>query len=53
MKNFSSTLDNVIKGCIFLIFFRVEDFVLGAPWKELIIAPFVKRFKAATLGKTH
>ena len=46
MTNFNSTLDNVIKGCI-------EDFVLGAPWKELIIAPFVKRFKAATLGKTH
>ena len=53
MTNFNSTLGNFIKGCIFLIFFRVKGFALGAPWKELIIAPFVKRFKAATLGKTH
>ena len=26
-------------------------FVLGAPWKELIVAPFVKCLKAATLRK--
>ena len=32
----------------------MEGFVLGAPWKELIIASFVKRFKAATFEKlTH
>ena len=30
-----------------------EGFVEEPPRKELVIAPFVKRFKAATLRKTH
>ena len=43
------TLSNYIKDCISLAVLRVEGFVQGAQLKELIIAPFAQRFKAATL----
>ena len=49
MANFNSTLSNSIKDCIFLAVLRAEGFVQGAPRKELIIAPFVKHFKATHL----
>ena len=40
---------NSIKGYISLTVLFVEGFVQGAQRKELTIAPFVKRFKVATL----
>ena len=49
LTNFNSTFDNSIKDGISLAFLRVGDFAQGAPRKDLINAPFVKRFKAPTL----
>ena len=53
MANLNRTLGNSIKDCISFFFVCVEGFVLDVPWKELISAPFVKRFKAATLRRSH
>ena len=43
MTNFNSNLGNFI----------VDGFIQGAQRKELINAPFVKRFKGGTLRKLH
>ena len=51
LTKFNSNLGNTIKDCITLAV--LEGFLQGAPRKELIIAPFVKRSKTATLWKTH
>ena len=53
MTNFNSTLDNFIKNYISLAVLRIEGFAEGAPRKELIIVPFLKRFKAANLWRPH
>ena len=49
LTNFNSTFDSSIKDGISLAFLRVGDFAQGAPRKDLINVPFVKRFKAPTL----
>ena len=43
----------LLKTAFPFFFVCVEGFVLDVPWKELISAPFVKRFKAATLRRSH
>ena len=43
--NFASTWKNLLKHCI-------SGHVQGTLRKELYIAPLVKRFKTATLGKS-
>ena len=51
--NFFSTWTKIPKNCIFADVLLMEGQVQGALQKELLIAPFVERFKRATLGKSH
>ena len=46
-------MNNLLKLCIFGEFLLIEALVQGALQKELVFAPFVKRLKAATLGKSY
>ena len=50
--NFASTWNNLIKHWISVDFFLVEGYGQGALRKDLRIAPFVERFKIATLGRS-
>ena len=47
------SLHCILKHCISAESFLMEGYVQGAIQKELIIAPFVERFKATTLGKSR
>ena len=47
---FASTWNKLFKHCISVEFLLVEGYLKGALRKELRIAPFVERFKTATLG---
>ena len=49
---FASTWHKLLKHCISVEFLLLENFVQGALRKELHIAPFVERFKTATLGRS-
>ena len=42
----------LLKYFIFARFLVIEDYEQGALRKDLIVAPFVERFKAGTLRKT-
>ena len=50
--NFASTWNNLRKHWIPAEFLLMEGYVQGALRKELRIAPFVERFKIATLGRS-
>ena len=50
--NFASTWNNLRKHWISAKFLLMEGYVQGALRKELRIAPFVERFKIATLGRS-
>ena len=50
--NFISTYSKLLKHFIFPRFLLIEDYEQGALRKELIVAPFVERFKTATLRKS-
>ena len=50
--NFASTWNNLLKHCISAEFRLMEGHVQGTLRKELYIAPLVKCFKTATLGKS-
>ena len=49
---FARTCNNLLKHCISAEFRLMEGFIQGTPRQELHIAPFVERFKTATLGRT-
>ena len=49
--NFISTYSKLLKHFIFACFLLIEGYEQGALRKELIVAPFVERFKAGTLRK--
>ena len=49
--NFMRTYSKLLKYFIFARFSLIEGYEQGALRKELIFAPFVERFKTATLGK--
>ena len=51
--NLVSTWNKLLKHGISAEFLLVEGYVQGALRKELRIAPFVERFKIATLGKSY
>ena len=51
--NFGNTWNILLKHCISAEFWLMEGHVQGILRKELYIAPFVKRFKTATLGKSY
>ena len=51
--NFSSTLNKLFKHCISVDFLLMEVYVQGALRNELHIAPFIERFKTATLGRSY
>ena len=51
MINFISTYSKLLKHFIFAHFLLIEDYEQGALRKDLIVAPFVERFKVATLRK--
>ena len=51
--NFASTWNNLLKRCISAGFLLMEGYAQGALRKELHIAPFVERFKTATLEKPY
>ena len=51
--HFCSTWNNLLKHCISVDFLLVEGYLKGAPRKELRIAPFVQRFKTASLGRSY
>ena len=46
-----NTNSKLFKHFIFARFPLIEDYEQGALRKELIVAPFVERFKAGTLRK--
>ena len=48
--HFASNWNKFFKHYISVEFLLVEGYVKGALRKELYIAPFVERFKTATLG---
>ena len=50
--NFASILKKLFKLCISVHFLLMEVYVQGALRKELRIAPFVERFKVATLERS-
>ena len=50
--NFASTWNKLFKLCVSVNFLLMEVYVQGALRKELRIAPFVERFKVATLGRS-
>ena len=50
--NFASIWKNLLKNCISVAILLIERYVLGALQKWLHIAPFVERFKTATLGRS-
>ena len=45
---FASTLNNLLKHCISAEFWLIESYPQGALRKELHIAPFAERYKAAS-----
>ena len=49
--NFISTYSKLLKHFIYARFLLIEGYEQGALRKELIVAPFVERFKAGTLRK--
>ena len=51
--NFASTWNNLLKRCISADFLLMDGYAKGALRKELHIAPFVERFKTATLEKPY
>ena len=51
--NFASTWNKLLKHCISVEFLLVKCYVQGALRKELPLAPFVERFKTATLGRSY
>ena len=51
--NFASPWNKLLKRCISVDFLLVKCYVQGALRKELLLAPFVERFKTATLGKSY
>ena len=51
--NFASPWNKLLKRCISVEFLLVKGYVQGALRKELLLAPFVERFKTATLGKSY
>ena len=51
--HFASVWNNLLKHCISVDFLLLEGYVQGALRNELCIAPFVERFKTATLGKSY
>ena len=51
-RSFFSTWNNLLKHWISAEFLLVKGYVQGALRKEMRIAPFVERFKTATLGKS-
>ena len=53
MTDFASTWSNLPKHLITAEFLLIESVVQSALRKELFIAPFVERFKTATLGKSY
>ena len=53
MMTFARAWNNLLKLCISAEFLLLEGYVQGALQKELHIAPFVERFKTATLGKSY
>ena len=52
LVNFISTYSKLLKHFIFARFLLIEGCEQGALRKELIVAPFVDRFKTVTLGKS-
>ena len=50
--NFISTYSKLLKYFILARFPLIEDYKQRALSKDLIVAPFVERFKTATLRKT-
>ena len=50
MINFASTWNNLPKHCISAEFLLMESYDQSALRKKLRIAPFVQRYKTATLG---
>ena len=53
LRDIASTLNNLLKHCVSTEFLPKEGEVQGALRKELLIAPFIVRLKAATLGKPY
>ena len=51
--NFASSWNKLLKHCISANFLLMEGYVQAALRKDLRIAPFVKRFKRATLGRSY
>ena len=53
LMNFGSTLNNLLKHCIFANFLLMEGYVLVALGKELHIAPFLEHFKTDILKRCY
>ena len=51
--NFASTWNNLLKHWISAEFLLMEGYVQGALRKKPRIAPFVERFKTASLGRSY
>ena len=49
----SSTTDTLLENQVFVDVFLIEEYEYAALWKELLIAPFVERFKTTNLGKPY
>ena len=52
-KNFISTWNNLPRHRVFADSLLIASYVQGALRKELLMAPFIKRFKTVTLRKSY
>ena len=53
LMNFISPYSKLLKHFIFTRFLLTEGYKQGALRKELIVVPFVERFKTGTLRKSY
>lgn len=53
LMNFINTLKYLLEFCIFVDSLLIVSCVLGTLRKELVIDPFIERFKTTTLKKSY
>ena len=51
--SFATTWIKILNHCTSVKFSLLEGYVQGALQKEMYVAPFVERFRTATLGRSH
>ena len=51
--SFASTWIKILNHCTSVKFSLLEGYVEGALQKEMYVAPFVERFRTATLGRSY